>query len=80
MHRVGRTARAGATGRSISLISDSTTDRSLLRDIAKHTKKDHSVKNRTIPPDVIASFRTRLEGLEDDIQDVLAQEEEERYV
>jgi superfamily II DNA helicase RecQ len=45
LHRVGRTARAGAAGQSLTLVEDA--DRNLLRDILKKTKA--AIKQRLVP-------------------------------
>jgi ATP-dependent RNA helicase DDX27 len=50
IHRVGRTARAGKAGRSISLVGEE--ERKLMREILKATKKNNapSPLKRTIAP------------------------------
>lgn len=48
IHRVGRTARAGAHGRSVSLVGER--ERKLLREIVK--TGSGSFKNRVVPPNV----------------------------
>ena len=45
VHRVGRTARAGKTGRSVSLVGES--ERKLLKQIVKFAKTP--VKSRVVP-------------------------------
>ena len=46
IHRVGRTARAGRSGRSISLVGER--ERKMLKEIVKQAK--HPVKSRVIAP------------------------------
>ncbi|CAF3839226.1 unnamed protein product [Adineta steineri] len=70
IHRVGRTARAGKTGRSISLVGEN--ERHLLKDILKTCKVP--AKMRIIPQEIIQIFRNKLEELEPDIEEVLKME------
>ncbi|XP_047438896.1 probable ATP-dependent RNA helicase DDX27 isoform X2 [Mugil cephalus] len=74
VHRVGRTARAGRWGRSVSLVGES--ERKMLKEVVK-TAKD-SVKARVIPPDVVLKFRDLVSKLEKDVEAVMKLEREER--
>ncbi|NWT00385.1 DDX27 helicase, partial [Mionectes macconnelli] len=74
VHRVGRTARAGKAGRSVSLVGEE--ERKMLKDIVKTAKT--AVKARILPQDVILKFREKIESLEKDIYAVLCLEREER--
>ncbi|XP_064529779.1 probable ATP-dependent RNA helicase DDX27 isoform X1 [Pseudopipra pipra] len=74
VHRVGRTARAGKAGRSVSLVGEE--ERKMLKDIVKTAKT--AVKARILPQDVILKFREKIENLEKDIYAVLCLEREER--
>ncbi|KAH3772588.1 hypothetical protein DPMN_173929, partial [Dreissena polymorpha] len=74
VHRVGRTARAGKSGRSITLVGEQ--ERKLLKDIVKKAKTP--LKTRIVPQDVIAKYRERITGFEDDIKEIEAQEATER--
>uniref|UniRef100_A0A8C5U6V7 Probable ATP-dependent RNA helicase DDX27 n=1 Tax=Malurus cyaneus samueli TaxID=2593467 RepID=A0A8C5U6V7_9PASS len=74
VHRVGRTARAGKAGRSVSLVGEE--ERKMLKDIVKTAKT--AVKARILPQDVILRFREKIENLEKDIYAVLCLEREER--
>ncbi|VDM37674.1 unnamed protein product [Toxocara canis] len=86
IHRVGRTARAGRVGRSVSLFG--TGDRKLLKEIvASH--KGSPLKQRHIDAGVIEAYSKRIAALEESVQRVeeelraeramrLAQEELER--
>jgi len=49
VHRVGRTARAGKSGRSVSLVGES--ERKLLKEIVKFAK--NPVKSRVVPPGTV---------------------------
>lgn len=48
LHRIGRTARAGATGRSVTIIADE--DRKLVKEIIKKTGS--KLVNRSVPAKV----------------------------
>ncbi|NXI17186.1 DDX27 helicase, partial [Irena cyanogastra] len=74
VHRVGRTARAGKAGRSVSLVGEE--ERKMLKEIVKTAKTP--VKARILPQDVIMKFREKIENLEKDIYAVLCLEREER--
>jgi len=67
IHRVGRTARAGKTGRSISLVGEN--ERHLIKDILKTCKVP--AKMRIVPQEIIQIFRNKLEELEPDIEEIL---------
>ncbi|KAM9482418.1 putative ATP-dependent RNA helicase DDX27 isoform 1-T3 [Clarias gariepinus] len=74
VHRVGRTARAGKVGRSVSLVGE--TERKMLKEIVK--KAQAPVKARVIPQEVILKFRDLIEKLEKDVYAVLRLEKEEK--
>jgi len=76
VHRVGRTARAGKTGRSVSLVGES--ERKLLKQIVKFAKTP--VKSRVVPAEVINKFREKLNGLESEIGEVLKMEANEKKI
>ncbi|TKR92157.1 hypothetical protein L596_006867 [Steinernema carpocapsae] len=65
VHRVGRTARAGKAGRSISLIGEE--ERKLLKEIIK-TKTDHALKQRMIAPEVIEAYTERIASLAESVK------------
>jgi len=76
IHRVGRTARAGKTGRSISLVGEN--ERLLLKDILKTCKVP--AKMRIIPQEIVQLFRNKLEELEPDIEEILKMEYGEKML
>ncbi|VDL72194.1 unnamed protein product [Nippostrongylus brasiliensis] len=75
IHRVGRTARAGRAGRSISLVGED--DRKLLKEII-NTNPDRTLKQRVVAPEVVEAYRQRIDSLEDSIQQIDLEEKEER--
>uniref|UniRef100_A0A673J4Z8 RNA helicase n=1 Tax=Sinocyclocheilus rhinocerous TaxID=307959 RepID=A0A673J4Z8_9TELE len=74
VHRVGRTARAGKVGRSVSLVGE--TERKMLKEIVKKAKTP--VKARVVPQEVVLKFRDLIEKLEKDVYAVLRLEKEEK--
>ncbi|KAG5337858.1 DDX27 helicase, partial [Acromyrmex heyeri] len=74
IHRVGRTARAGRGGVSVSLAGEQ--ERTLVKKIIKQAK--NPVKNRIIPPDIIEKYNKKLESLEPDVQKILQEEKSEK--
>nr|CAH7718003.1 unnamed protein product [Callosobruchus chinensis] len=76
IHRVGRTARAGRAGVSVSLAGES--ERKIVKEVIKNAR--NPVKNRIIPPDVLEKYKNRLEKLEPEIAEVLQEEYNERQL
>ncbi|XP_051174595.1 probable ATP-dependent RNA helicase DDX27 [Leptopilina boulardi] len=74
IHRVGRTARAGRAGVSVSLAGEQ--ERSLVKEVIKQAR--NPVKNRIIPPDIIEKYYKKLESFADDITRILDEEKHER--
>lgn len=63
IHRVGRTARAGRAGISVSLADER--ERKLVKDIIKNAESP--VKNRIIPTEILEKYTNKLEALEIEI-------------
>lgn len=74
IHRVGRTARAGRGGVSVSLAGEQ--ERSLVKDVIKHAK--NPVKNRIILPDIIEKYNKKLQSLEPKVKEILQEERNEK--
>lgn len=74
VHRVGRTARAGKSGRSVSMVGEQ--ERKLLKEIVKQARTP--VKQRILPPDVVAHFREKIVGLEQELESILQEEKAEK--
>ncbi len=82
VHRVGRTARAGCGGRSVTLVSDSR--RKVMKEVLKGdtslAKKDGAegetagVLSRTIPPAVVSHYESLIAGLEPEIAKAMSEE------
>ncbi|XP_012232938.1 probable ATP-dependent RNA helicase DDX27 [Linepithema humile] len=74
IHRVGRTARAGRGGVSVSLAGEQ--ERFLVKEVIKQAR--NPVKNRIIPPDIIEKYNKKLQSLESDVENILQEEKSER--
>lgn len=74
IHRVGRTARAGKAGRSVSLVGES--ERKMLKELVKRARQP--VKSRVVPQEVISKYRNKINSLEKDIGLILKMEREEK--
>lgn len=77
VHRVGRTARAGATGRSCSIVCSASNDeRRVLRMVAKRAKNQLSA--RIVQPAAVAKWRVWVDSLAEGVKAVLKDEREEK--
>uniref|UniRef100_A0A914D683 Helicase C-terminal domain-containing protein n=1 Tax=Acrobeloides nanus TaxID=290746 RepID=A0A914D683_9BILA len=72
IHRVGRTARAGKTGRSISLVGEE--ERKILKSILK-LNKGKALTQRVVEPEVISAYKDRIDTLNPSVKKI---EEEEK--
>jgi len=75
LHRVGRTARAGLKGRSVTLVGEA--DRKMLKAVIKHSPADQ-VKHRLVPAEAISKMAAKLNGLTKEVDAVLKEEKEEK--
>ena len=76
VHRVGRTARAGKFGRSITLAGEQ--ERKLMKEIVKQSKGP--VKNRVIPPEIINKYVQNCLQLKVAVAGFLKQEGEDKVL
>lgn len=76
IHRVGRTARAGRSGVSVSIAGEA--DRKIVKQIIKRAR--NPVKNRAIPPDVIERYKEKLNAVQSELRSILDEEKEERML
>lgn len=73
---MGRTARAGRAGVSVSLAGEQ--ERKMVKDIIKRAR--FPVKNRVIPPDIVEKYKQKIEKLQPQIAQIVREEEEERLL
>jgi ATP-dependent RNA helicase DDX27 len=76
IHRVGRTARAGRAGLSVTLVGEK--ERKVLKEVVKQAKCP--VKSRVVPSEVIAKYRKKVEDLEEEVKEILKEEEEDKQM
>ncbi|KAJ7169880.1 DEAD-domain-containing protein [Mycena filopes] len=76
LHRVGRTARAGKKGRSVTLVGEA--DRKMLKAAIKHGAESDQVRHRIVPPEAVAKWVEKLDELKDEISEILKEEKEEK--
>eukprot|EP01035_Chromulina_nebulosa_P020868 gene20868-27051_t len=77
VHRVGRTARAGKSGRSITLVSDSRRKvmKEVLKDyIASSNVDKQQVLSRTIPGPIVSFYRTLINKLQTHVSNYISEE------
>lgn len=77
LHRVGRTARAGRSGRSCTLASEA--DRKVVKAAVK-TGRTQGAKiiSRTVEPHLIDAWAKKLDGMENEVEEILREEKEQK--
>ncbi|KAF4547556.1 ATP-dependent RNA helicase drs1-like protein [Elsinoe fawcettii] len=79
LHRVGRTARAGRSGRSCTLAAEG--DRKVVKAAVKAAKgQGADIKSRSVPGDEAEKWQSKVTKLESEIEAVLKEEKEERVM
>nr|CAG4641659.1 EOG090X059J [Eurycercus lamellatus] len=73
IHRVGRTARAGRSGVSVSLAGEG--ERKVVKEIVK--RANNPVKSRLIPSEILAKYKKKLAAIEPDVQTIINEERSE---
>ena len=75
-HRVGRTARAGRSGRSVSIASEK--ERKMVKEIIRRAREP--VKSRAIPPEIVEKYRSKVKSIEIDVKNIIQEEDAERQI
>ncbi|KAJ7630960.1 DEAD-domain-containing protein [Roridomyces roridus] len=78
LHRVGRTARAGRKGRSVTLVGEA--DRKMLKAAIKHGAEENQVRHRIVPTEVVAKWAQKLDDMKGEISEILKEEQEEKQL
>ncbi|XPS98566.1 RNA helicase [Ascochyta lentis] len=79
LHRVGRTARAGRSGRACTLAAEP--DRKVVKQAVKASREQGAkVVSRQVPAEEADKWITKIKDLEDEIEEVLKEEKEERVL
>ncbi|KAH9946632.1 DEAD-domain-containing protein [Amylocystis lapponica] len=78
LHRVGRTARAGKKGRSVTLVGEA--DRKMLKAAIKHAGAEDRVRHRQVPTEAVAKWSEKLNGLKGEVSEVMQEEKEEKQL
>ncbi|KAJ8303048.1 hypothetical protein KUTeg_019444 [Tegillarca granosa] len=73
VHRVGRTARAGRKGRSVTLVGEQ--ERKLLKEVVKKARTP--LKTRIVPQEVIVKYKDKIANMAQDILEIEKEEKEE---
>lgn len=77
LHRVGRTARAGRSGRSCTIAAEP--DRKVVKAAVKSAKQQGAViRQRTVDPLEAESWQDRCDRLQSEIEAILTEEKEDR--
>lgn len=77
LHRVGRTARAGRNGRSVTLVGEA--DRKMLKMVLKKSPADQ-IRHRLVPSESVIEVAATLTKLKDEVEEVLREEKEEKMM
>lgn len=77
LHRVGRTARAGRNGRSVTLVGEA--DRKMLKTVLKRSPAAQ-IRHRLVPSETVSDMASRLATLKKEVEEVLKEEKEEKML
>ncbi|OLY82107.1 ATP-dependent RNA helicase drs1 [Smittium mucronatum] len=77
LHRVGRTARAGRSGRAVTLVGEN--DRKMLKEAIKSANKSEksSVKQRVLDNNIVIKYKKKIDLLNVQVEEIMKMEKEE---
>ena len=79
LHRVGRTARAGRSGRSCTLAAEN--DRKVIKTVVRTGKSQGAkIVSRVVDPGTADDWASKVDALEDEVEAILREEKEERQL
>ncbi|KAG5368101.1 ATP-dependent RNA helicase DRS1 [Yarrowia sp. C11] len=80
LHRVGRTARAGREGRSVTLVGEAAADRAIVREAIKSVSESKQGKaiGRNVDWPEVEKLYSKIEEKGDIVNEILAEEKEEK--
>jgi len=79
LHRVGRTARAGRSGRACTLAAES--DRKVVKAAVKTGRAQGAkIVSRVVDPKVADEWAEKVDGLAEEIEEILREEKEEKQL